>query len=169
MYIYFLTDREICETRGTNIPIGLYRQCFNAFIAFPTSYGDKKNLFLDRYWSRLPTKRGYTSCYENDRKFLPGAYHIVILLQDTYLRPLRYIKYNIILLYVYIKYIYAYYIYSCVQYVHDSVIILYQFRNGNAFLLHARNTAARDGIIVIIIIIVSAEYQPRVLIIVFLF
>lgn len=29
-----------------------------------------KNLFLDRYWSRLPTIRGYTSCYENDRKFL---------------------------------------------------------------------------------------------------
>jgi len=72
LYIYFLTNREICEKRGTNIPIGLYRQCFNAFIAFPTSYGDKKNLFLDRYWSRLPTKRGYTSRYENDRKFLPG-------------------------------------------------------------------------------------------------
>lgn len=130
-------------------------------LLFQRATGIKKSLFLDRYWSRLPTKRGYTSCYENDRKFLPGAYHIVILLQDTYLRPLRYIKYNIILLYVYTN--------SYVQYLHDSVIILYQFRNGNAFLLHAHAPWSFVMVVRNIIIIVSAKYQPRVLIIVFLF
>jgi len=50
-----------------------------------------KNLFLDRYWSRLPTKRGYTSRYENDRKFLPG----IISYRDFIAEYLPYIYINV--------------------------------------------------------------------------
>lgn len=88
-------------------------------LLFQRATGMKKkniNLFLDRYWSRLPTKRGYTSCYENDRKFLPGAPYRDFIAEYTYTPSVKYIKYITP---------YA----PAVNGRRDSVIILYWFPN----------------------------------------
>lgn len=84
--MYFLTDREICEKRGTNIPIGLYRQCFNAFIAFPTSNGDKEKKTSSSIVIGLVyrQKGGIHHVMKMIENSLPVYRCIVILLRDTY-------------------------------------------------------------------------------------
>lgn len=67
----------------------LYRQCFNAFIAFPTSYEDKKpfprSLLVSSTGEKgvpIPYIHHVMKMIENS---FPASYHIVILLQDTYI------------------------------------------------------------------------------------